>query len=616
MNQKIDISIVIVNYNVKDFLNDCIQSIYKSIFKGSYEIIVVDNNSNDNSTKELSTIYPQIKFIPLEENLGFSKANNIGFKEAKGEFILILNPDTILNSDTLQKTYDFFNTMSGIGAVGCKVLNNDLSFQLACRRSFPTPWNSFCKLFGLQQIFPKSKLFSKYNLTYLDENMTYEVDALIGAFILTKKNVLEEIGGFDESYFMYGEDLDLCYKIKKKNYKIFYFHETSIIHFKGESTKRSNLNEVRHFYNAMQIFVSKHYSHSFTFLSLLRVGIKIREIITYFIKYKLDILLIILDLILISIIFPISNKLRFGNFSGYPVENYFVYLYIVSFFGIFAQFISGNYFEKDNSIRKGLIAGGITLLGAGFFLYTLRGLDLSRIVLFITSMSFGVLSFFLRKLFFLKSDFKSNNYLIYGDKNLRDEIYNELILKKLNVKIANNENQVFSILKEKTPYNIIVCDNSDLIDFKEKITQYSENINSIINITDFKDFQFKYSISNTLYGSSFNKSKLDLLRIKFIKRFIDIFVSSFLLTIGFLFILFNKNMFKNVLLLLAGKKTLVGLEATNKKINYKIGLFSLAKLNNSLLEENISELNKYYINNYSLTLDFDIFIKSIFNKKR
>ncbi len=616
MKQKIDISIVIVNYNVKDFLNDCIQSIYKSIFKGNYEIIVVDNNSSDDSIKELSTIFPHINFIPLEENLGFSKANNIGFKEAKGEFVLILNPDTILNSDTLQKTYDFFNSKSDIGAVGCKVLNNDLSFQLACRRSFPTPWNSFCKLFGFQNLFPNSKFFASYNLIYLDENKTYEVDALIGAFIFTKKSILEEINGFDESYFMYGEDLDLCYKIKKNKNKIYYFHETSIIHFKGESTRRSNLNEVKHFYNAMQIFVSKHYAHSFTFLSLLRVGIKIREIITYFMKYKLDILLVILDLFIISIIFPIANKLRFGNFGGYPVENYFIYLYIVSIFGIFAQFISGNYFEKDNSIRKGLIAGIITLLGAGFFLYTLRGLDLSRIVLFITSMSFGILSFLLRKLFFFKVALKSSNYLIYGDKKLRNEIYNELILKKLNVKIANNENQIYSILKENISYNIILCDNSDLIEFKEKVSQYTDSINSIINISDFKDFQFKHSISNTLSNYTFNKSKLDLLRVKFIKRIIDIFFALCTLTFGLLFIISNKTKIKNVLQVLKGEKTLVGLKETNKKLKYKIGIFSLAELDNSQLEENISELNKYYISNYSLTLDFDIFIKSIFNKNR
>lgn len=616
MNSKIDISIVIVNYNVKDFLKDCLNSIYKSNFTGIYETIVVDNNSDDNSVSELSTSFPHVKFIQLNENLGFSKANNIGFKEAKGEFLLILNPDTILNSDTIQKTYDFYKSKSNIGAVGCKVLNEDLSFQLACRRSFPTPWNSFCKLFGLQNIFPKSKLFSKYNLTYLDENQTYEVDALIGAFIFTKKSILDEINGFDEEYFMYGEDLDLCFKIKEKNYNIYYFHETSIIHFKGESTKRSNINEVKHFYDAMQIFVKKHYSHSFIFLLFLKYGIKIREIISYLNKFKLDILLIVLDLLLVFIIFPIANKLRYGNFDGFPVENYFTYLIVVSVFAVFSQFISGNYFEKEINLRKGLISGILTLLSVGFFIYLIRGFDLSRIVLLITSMSFGIISFLMRKLFF--NNFKNSvkNFIIVGENELSQKVFSELTKNNFNLFVSNNDNQTFSLLKQKKNFNVVLCDNSDIIDFKSKINIYSDKINSIINISDYKDFLFKYSISKSLDNSVFNKSKLDQYRIKFIKRFIDIFVSLLLLTLGLMILIFDKAKLKSAFLMLKGDLSLVGLKNTNKKFDYKNGLFSLADLNNSNSDEDILELNKYYINNYSLTLDFDIFVKSIFNKER
>lgn len=615
MNINIDISIVIVNYNVKDFLQDCINSIYKSVFNGSFEIIVVDNNSSDDSVEELSKSFPDVKFIQLNENLGFSKANNIGFKNSSGEYVLILNPDTILYSDTLQKSFDFFKSKNDIGALGCKVLNEDLSFQLACRRSFPTPWNSFCKLFGLQKIFPNSKIFSNYNLMYKDINETYEVDALIGAFIFTKKSILEEINGFDEEYFMYGEDLDLCFKIKETNYKIYYFHETSIIHYKGESTKRSNINEVKHFYEAMQIFVKKHYSHSLVFLSFLKYGIKVREIISYLNKYKLDILFILLDLILIFIIFPIANKLRYGNYDGFPIENYYVYLNVVSVFAIFSQFISGNYFEKNISFRKSLFSGILTLLSVGFFIYLIRGFDLSRIVLFITSMSFGLFSFLIRKLFQTK-DSLSNNYILVGDNELSEKVFQQLSANNFNLFKAKNENQLYGILKKNLNYNLILCDNTDLIDFKIKTNSYSNKINSIINITDYKDFLFKYSISKSLDNSILNKSNLDLLRIKFIKRFIDIFVSLLLFTVGLPIIILRKISFNDLFQVFRGIKTIVGIKKTKKNFNYKLGLFSLAELNSSSNEEEIIEMNKYYINNYSLTLDFDIFVKSFFNKER
>ena len=616
MSSKPEISIVIVNYNVKDFLRDCINSIYKSNTTHTYEIIVVDNNSSDDSVKELSTSFPHINFVQLEENLGFSRANNIGFELAQGEYVLILNPDTILSQDTLEKTINFFKSDEKIGAVGCKVLNADLTFQLACRRSFPTPWNSFSKLFGLQNLFPKSKIFAQYNLTYLDEDRSYEVDALIGAFIFTKIEILKEIGGFDESYFMYGEDLDLCFKIKSKNYKIFYYHETSIIHFKGESTKRSNINEVKHFYEAMQIFVKKHYSSSLFFLSFLKYGIKLREFFSYLSKYKIDIVLIILDLLLMFIIFPVVNKLRYGNYDGYPVENYYIYLAVVSVFTLFSQFISGNYFEKDVNLRKGLFSGATILLSVGFFVYLIRGFDLSRIVLLITSISFGILSYLMRELIFFKKNKINRSYIIYGNNELSTEVSNALQSDGVKVFSAENDEQLFKMLNNKVADNILICNESDLIEFKTKIFQFSDSIRNVFKINDFKDFHLKFNIYNSLENISPFKSKLDLLRIKFIKRSIDIIAALLFIPLAIFKVKGLKSSFTDMINLFSGKRTLVGIKQSSKKFNYKLGILSLAELNKSKNEEEITEISKYYINNYSLTLDFDIFVKSIFNKKR
>ncbi|MER3327985.1 MAG: glycosyltransferase family 2 protein, partial [Candidatus Kapaibacterium sp.] len=257
-------------------------------------------------------------YIYSESNLGFGKANNLGFDTANGKYTLILNPDTLLESVTLQVLYDYMESNPDIGTAGCKVLNVDGSFQSACRRGFPTPWASFCKLFGLQRLFPKSKLFAKYNLSYLNENETNDIDALIGAFMFTRTDVLKKINGFDESFFMYGEDLDLCYRIKEIGYRVSYYPKTSITHFKGESSKRSTLNETKHFYDAMEIFAKKHYGKSKIFFAFLRLGIKIRAFISYLKKHRKDVAFIFIDLIIVNLSLLLSSFLRWGDVFPFP----------------------------------------------------------------------------------------------------------------------------------------------------------------------------------------------------------------------------------------------------------------------------------------------------------
>ena len=210
-----DLSIVIVNYNVKEFLQNLIHSIYKAGERINYEIIIVDNASDDGSVELLQEKFPDVKLIVNSKNLGFSKANNIGMSVATGKYILLINPDSIVQEDTFEKMISFFENTPDAGLAGCKILNPDGTLQLACRRSFPGPWTSFCKVIGFSNLFPKSKFFARYNLTYLNENETYEVDAVSGSFMMIKREVLEKVGNLDEQFFMYGEDLDWCYRIKK-----------------------------------------------------------------------------------------------------------------------------------------------------------------------------------------------------------------------------------------------------------------------------------------------------------------------------------------------------------------------------------------------------------------
>ncbi|HEY6435350.1 MAG TPA: glycosyltransferase family 2 protein, partial [Ignavibacteriaceae bacterium] len=250
-----DLSIIIVNYNVKEFLQNLLHSIEKASSNILKEIIIIDNASDDGSVEVIKEKFPTVTLIENKINIGFGKANNQGLAIAKGNYILFINPDCIVSENTFDKMISFFESNSVCGLAGCKILNSDGTLQLACRRSFPGPWTSFTKVTGLSNLFPKSKIFARYNLTYLDENKTHEVDAVSGSFMMIRKEVYGKTGGFDEQFFMYGEDLDLCYRVQKNGYKVYYMHETQIIHYKGESTKRSNLDETKLFYDAMHLFV-------------------------------------------------------------------------------------------------------------------------------------------------------------------------------------------------------------------------------------------------------------------------------------------------------------------------------------------------------------------------
>ncbi len=223
------------------------------------EVIVIDNNSWDNTVAALQPLFPGFSFVANKENIGFGRACNQGLQFSKGKYVLFLNPDTLIPEDCFHKCITFFRSHPDAGALGIKMLDGSGQFLKGSKRSFPSPRTSLFKLFGLSRLFPRSKTFSKYHLGNLDENKDHEVDVLAGAFMMVRKEVLDKTGGFDEVFFMYGEDVDLSYRIQKAGYKNYYFSGSSIIHFKGESTRKGSLNYVRLFYNAMSVFVGKHY---------------------------------------------------------------------------------------------------------------------------------------------------------------------------------------------------------------------------------------------------------------------------------------------------------------------------------------------------------------------
>jgi len=254
------LSIVIVNYNVEYFLEQCLHSVYAALEGIDGEVWVVDNNSVDGSLDMLRRKFPQVKLIANKENVGFARANNQAIRQSEGEYILLLNPDTLVEPDTFSKCLDFMDRTPDAGGLGVKMLNGNGEFLPESKRGLPIPSVAFYKIFGLSKLFPKSKKFGAYHLTYLSPDEIHTVDILAGAFMLMRKSVLDKVGLLDEDYFMYGEDIDLSYRITQGGYKNYYFPETRIIHYKGESTKKSSVNYVYVFYNAMRIFANKHFS--------------------------------------------------------------------------------------------------------------------------------------------------------------------------------------------------------------------------------------------------------------------------------------------------------------------------------------------------------------------
>ncbi len=272
------LSVIIVNYNVKYFLEQCLYSVRKASRGIDMEIIVVDNNSVDGSVDMLKDKFQDIILIENKKNTGFSVANNQGIGISKGEYVLLLNPDTVVQEDTFQKVLHFMDTHPDAGGLGVKMIDGKGHFLPESKRGLPTPMVAFFKIFGLSKLFPKSKLFGKYHLGYLSNDEINEVDVLAGAFMLMRKEALDKVGLLDETFFMYGEDIDLSYRIQLGGYKNYYYPDTSIIHYKGESTKKSSVNYVFVFYNAMIIFAKKHFSkqNAKMFSFLINIAVYVR----------------------------------------------------------------------------------------------------------------------------------------------------------------------------------------------------------------------------------------------------------------------------------------------------------------------------------------------------
>ncbi len=257
------LSIIIVNYNAEKLLQRCLMSVYAETKRVPFDIWVVDNNSKDTSVSMIRRNFPLVNLIENKENIGFARANNQAIAKCTGDYILILNPDTLILQNVLEKIVNFMGENPTVGICGCKVLNEDRTLQLACRRSIPTPGVAFFRLTGLSKLFPNSKIMAKYNLTYLGPDQPHEVDAVSGAFLMIRRKVVDNIGKLDERFFMYGEELDWCLRAKKAGWKVIYYPNAEIIHYKGECSKSNSRKATFEFYRSMYLFHKKHFAENY-----------------------------------------------------------------------------------------------------------------------------------------------------------------------------------------------------------------------------------------------------------------------------------------------------------------------------------------------------------------
>ncbi len=392
------LSVVIVNYNVKYFLEQCLHSVEAATKGLEAEVFVVDNNSVDGSVEMVSEKFPDVRLIANTENTGFSKANNQAILQASGEYVLLLNPDTVVEHDTFTKSVAFMDAHPDAGGLGIKMVDGKGRFLPESKRGLPTPIVAFYKIFGLSALFPKSKIFGKYHLGYLDKEQTHVVDVLAGAYMMLRRETLDKTGLLDEDFFMYGEDIDLSYRISKSGYKNYYYPDARIIHYKGESTKKSSVNYVFVFYNAMVIFARKHFSqkNARLFSLLIHIAIYLRAGVAVLYRIMNKLLLPFTDAVVIYagtllIVGYWESNVIYTVGGHYPPLFLFGVLPAYIIIWLFSVLISGGYDPplRLRRILTGLLAGTVTIL----VLYALlpAGFRFSR-ALIILSAIWGMVS--------------------------------------------------------------------------------------------------------------------------------------------------------------------------------------------------------------------------------
>lgn len=656
-----DVSIIIVNYNVRDFLHQSLLSLQKALKGIRSEIFVVDNASDDGSAEMVRRRFPRIRLIANATNLGFAKANNIALKKAHGKFLLLINPDTIVQEDTIRVMVEFLQSHPEAGLAGCKILNPDGSFQPACRRGFPTPWVAFTRIIGLGKLFPRTKLFGKYNLTYLNTDETYPVDAVSGSFMMVRRETFKQVGGLDESYFMYGEDLDWFYRIRQAGWLIFYVHSTQIIHYKGESTRRSSLDEIRLFYNAMHLFVEKHFQSSRLFKIVLRLSIGVVSFAAFITSALRPLKIAFIDFVAVTISLLMAEKIWRGELFRYPPYAYSIVYTVPAFIVIGCLYAAGVYTQRRMSISRSISAIFLAYIFISALTAFFKNYAFSRMIVAISGILLMVIIPGWRLV--LRLVRKTSAYgrgtlfgkrtLIVGtdtdavglQKKLRSRIgegyeivgfvgtTHQQIGEMLNgVPVIGSIDNVGKIVKEQKISDVIFSPKA--LSYAQILSVISKSREQIVNFhlvpTTMEVIVGKASVDSLddlpLVQIAYNIDKTSHL---FTKRMFDIVISGLLLiTVYPIFRLLSTMTKKKRSGFLAGlpsvfngSLSLVGTPVNESRVPKQIGdilflgkpgLSGMVQLQHdrALSDEELTQYDLYYARNQSVLLDLEILIKT------
>ncbi|GAA4374080.1 glycosyltransferase family 2 protein [Hymenobacter koreensis] len=418
MSAAVKLSVVIVNYNVCYFLEQTLLSVRRAVEKlgAPVEVWVVDNNSVDGSVAMVRERFPEVKLIANRDNPGFSKANNQAIRESKGEHVLLLNPDTVVEEDTFRLCCEFMDAHPECGGLGVKMLDGQGKFLPESKRGLPTPWVAFYKVFGLAALFPKSRTFGRYHLGFLDKDQTHEIEVLSGAFMLMRRKALDQVGLLDEDYFMYGEDIDLSYRLTQGGWKNYYFPGTRIIHYKGESTKRTSVNYVFVFYRAMVIFARKHFApqRAGWFALLINCAIWFRAGVAVVRRFWDQAWPVLLDALIIYVgMFFLKGYWEDNHKyvpTDYPPQYMLVAVPAYIFIWLTSAWLSGGYDEppKTSRLVRGVAVGTVLISAVSNFLDAWR---FSK-ALIVLGGGWAIVAMIMRRLF--------THFLRYRDLNLTE----------------------------------------------------------------------------------------------------------------------------------------------------------------------------------------------------
>lgn len=637
---KYRISVVIVNYNVKHFLDQCLASVNKACENIKAEVFVVDNNSFDGSVEMVLQKYPNVKVIANKDNKGFSYANNQAIKQSDSDYILLLNPDTIVEEETFTKTIAFMDNTPDCGGLTVKMIDGKGNFLPESKRGLPTPKVAFYKIFGFSSMFPKAKEFGRYHLGFLPDNETHSIDVLSGAYMMMRYETLQKVGLLDESFFMYGEDIDLSYRITQGGYKNYYFPETKIIHYKGESTKKSSINYVFVFYKAMIIFANKHFINKNTkiFSFLINIAIYLRAFVAILSRFALRAIVPFVDFSVVAVmLFAYISLSDFGlNIIGQLS-------YTLTFASIFTciNYLIGSYIKpiRFSHIPYSLVLLFVTMVSLLSFVKRIDFGFLNGLALMFLLAITGIMIMFVRSL--IKSKNSENlmldnpivkNILIVGDKE-----NSKIAFTIVNQNIDETPFAGFVNIDESKEFDSFfignISDLSSLIEkhnineviFCSKNLSYSEILENIELLKSGKlDFKILPSDREFIIGSNsievngipniLQKQSLNTDQNIRAKVIFDKGVSLVMLLFFPIILFFIKKPFetlKNMFAVLSGRKTWIGVNNVNFLFSE-----SIYKVDEIFSPLNLKDQEKFrmdmsYISHYNPYFDFSALVNHL-----